>query len=191
VAAFISTVCTVLVFSSFVGFQKDTVNPRTLGTRLFVWKLGLAELAAHPLTGIGYGNDSFLKKYPQFSPELQAQLPEREEVIPAMHSAFLMVAVGSGIPAFLCFVWIFVRLIRMLLLRSPGTDASGQYARFSFAIGLALLGFGVRNCFDYMFMGSLAHLFWILAAVGMSVQAMDVRVPESRTFSHERIQALS
>ena len=27
----------------------------------------------------------------------------------------------------------------------------------------------VRNFFDYMFMGSLAHLFWLLAAVGITV----------------------
>ncbi len=72
------------------------------------------KVMAHSLVGIGYGNDSFIKKFPQYSLEVQARKPERERVIPAMHNTFLMVAVGSGIPAVLSFGWIFVALLRRL-----------------------------------------------------------------------------
>jgi hypothetical protein len=35
---------------------------------------------------------------------------------------------------------------------------------------MAVIGFGVRNLFDYMFMGSLSHLFWILVATGVTLR---------------------
>ena len=35
---------------------------------------------------------------------------------------------------------------------------------------MAVIGFGVRNLFDYMFMGSLSHLFWILVATGVALR---------------------
>jgi hypothetical protein len=37
------------------------------------------------------------------------------------------------------------------------------------AIALAVIGFMVRNLFDYMFAGSLASLFWVMVAVGISL----------------------
>lgn len=38
-------------------------------------------------------------------------------------------------------------------------------------IGIALVGFTVRDLFDYMFMGGLANVFWILAAVGVTIKS--------------------
>ena len=35
------------------------------------------------------------------------------------------------------------------------------------AVAVVTVGFATRNLFDYMFAGSLAHLFWILVAAGM------------------------
>ena len=34
-------------------------------------------------------------------------------------------------------------------------------------VAVATVGFATRNLFDYMFAGSLAHLFWILVATGL------------------------
>ncbi|QOJ36648.1 MAG: O-antigen ligase family protein [Nitrospira sp.] len=158
-----------LVVASQVGLQKDTVDSTTVGTRLAVWSIGLREVAASPLVGIGYGNNSFVKKFPQYSLENQAGIPERERVIPAMHSTFLMVALGSGLPALAGLLWIFVALLRRLLPVPWVPATSDRRTWLAVAIGLAVLGFGVRNCFDYMFMGSLAHVFWLLAAVGVTL----------------------
>ncbi|WHZ25190.1 MAG: hypothetical protein OJF47_004302 [Nitrospira sp.] len=158
-----------LLLVSQAGFQTDTVAAKTVDTRLAVWSIGLREVASHPLVGIGYGNNSFIKKFPEYSVEGQAGIPEREQVIPSMHSAFLMVAVGSGLPAFVCLVWIFIALLRRLLPLPWVPERGDAFTVMAVGIGLAVIGFGVRNCFDYMFMGSLAHVFWLLAAVGMTV----------------------
>ncbi|NUQ56722.1 MAG: hypothetical protein HUU14_12605, partial [Dehalococcoidia bacterium] len=124
-----------------------------------------------PLVGIGFGNNSFIKKFPEYAVEKQDHLPQRERIIPAMHNTFLMVTLGSGLPALLSFVWIFVALLRQLLpiARPERYDQAGRL--MALGIGLAVIGLAVRNLFDYMFMGSLAHIFWLLAAVGMTVTA--------------------
>ena len=158
-----------LVVASQSGFQTDTVDAKTVDTRLTVWTIGLGEVATHPLVGIGYGNNSFIKKFPEYSVEKQDHLPERDRIIPAMHNTFLMVTLGSGIPALLSFVWIFVALLRRLIpLPWPGKRGHAG-SLVAAGIGLAVIGLAVRNLFDYMLMGSLAHIFWLLAAVGMTI----------------------
>ena len=160
-----------LMVASHSGIQTDTVDAKTVDTRLVVWAIGLKEVAQHPLVGIGFGNNSFIKKFPQYAAEKQDQLPQGERIIPAMHNTFLMVMLGSGLPALLSFVWIFVALLRQLLpiARPERYDQAGRL--MALGIGLAVIGLAVRNLFDYMFMGSLAHIFWLLAAVGMTVTA--------------------
>ena len=41
----------------------------------------------------------------------------------------------------------------------------------------------MRNLFDYMFMGSLAHLFWLLAAVGITVTGPGWRMARRESTS--------
>jgi hypothetical protein len=41
------------------------------------------------------------------------------------------------------------------------------------SIAVVVVGFATRNAFDYMFAGSLATLFWILLAIGFSVQSQE------------------
>ena len=164
-----------LQVASQAGFQTDTVAAKTVDTRLTVWGMGLREVATHPFMGIGYGNNSFIKKFPEYSVEEQAKIPDRERVIPAMHNAFLMVALGSGLPALLCFGWIFVALLRRLISVIWVVSRGDPFTVMAAGIGLAVIGFGVRNLFDYMFMGSLAHVFWVLAAVGVAVTSPNWR----------------
>jgi heptosyltransferase-3/putative inorganic carbon (HCO3(-)) transporter len=158
-----------LVLLSKAGLHQDTVDQWTFFSRLSVWKLGLQDIGEHPLVGIGYGNDTFVKRHPEYAPEVQDQYRERDRVPPSMHSALLMVTVGSGIPAMICLVWIFVRLIRLLLSRIQEVIGAPP-ALVALSIGLAVIGFGVRNLFDYMFMGSLSHLFWVLVVTGIALR---------------------
>lgn len=158
-----------LVVASHSGFQTDTVATKTVDTRLAVWTIGLGAVSTHPMVGIGYGNNSFIKKFQEYSAERQVQLPEQERIIPAMHNTFLMVALGSGLPALLSFIWIFVALLRRLIPIPWLTRRNDRVTVLAAGIGLAVIGFAVRNLFDYMFMGSLVHLFWLLAAVGITV----------------------
>ncbi|MCW5798222.1 MAG: O-antigen ligase family protein [Nitrospira sp.] len=187
-----------LMAASHSGFQTDTVDAKTVDTRLMVWTIGLGEVAAHPVVGIGYGNNSFIKKFPEYSVEKQEHLPERERIIPAMHNTFLMVTLGSGLPALLSFVWIFVALLRRLI-PIPWSRERGQVGSLiSAGIGLAVIGFAVRNLFDYMFMGSLAHIFWLLAAVGITVTEPAWRgagsgrqpgSPQDESLSHRQLSS--
>jgi putative inorganic carbon (HCO3(-)) transporter len=158
-----------LLVASQAGFQRDTVAASTVDTRLTVWAIGLRQVATHPVVGIGYGNNSFVKKFPEYSSEAQAQVSEGTRIIPAMHNTFLMVALGSGLPALLSFVWIFVALLRRLIPIPWRAAWNDRWSVLAAGIGLAVIGFAVRNLFDYMFMGSLAHIFWLLAAVGITV----------------------
>ncbi|MBS0171421.1 MAG: O-antigen ligase family protein [Nitrospira sp.] len=173
-----------LMVASQSGFQTDTVNATTVDTRLVVWTIGLGEVATHPVTGIGFGNNSFVKKFPEYAVDKQDHLPERERIIPSMHNTFLMITLGSGIPALLSFTWMFVVLLRRLI-PIPWTDGRDRMTRVIAAgIGLALIGFVVRNLFDYMFMGSLAHLFWLLAALGMTVTTSSPPDPARGDYGH-------
>ena len=181
VLGIITVAGTGFLVASQAGFQKEIVASNTVDTRLAVWRIGISEIVANPLVGIGYGNDSFVKKFPEYSVQAQAQIPERERVIPAMHNAFLTVALGSGVPALLCFAWIFLALLRRLLSLPQMIGAGDPFTVLAIGIGLAVIGFGVRNLFDYMFMGSLAHMFWILAVIGVTVTGPDRR----RLLSHK------
>jgi hypothetical protein len=70
------------------------------------------------------------------------------------------------VPAVILFVWIFVRIVSTLTRqwrRSTGAEAQGLLV----AVAVVAVGFATRNLFDYMFAGSLAHLFWILVAAGL------------------------
>jgi putative inorganic carbon (HCO3(-)) transporter len=158
-----------LFLLSRVGLQTDTVDRWTFVSRISVWKLGLQDIKEHPVVGIGYGNNTFVKRHPEYGPDAQNRYREQDRIPPSMHSAFLMVTLGSGIPALICFCWMFVRLIRLLSSRLRGL-AAAPHALLALSIAMAVIGFGVRNLFDYMFMGSLSHLFWILVATGVALR---------------------
>lgn len=146
-----------LLLALQLGYQHSTVDPWTFDARLAVWKLGIGELAEHPIVGVGYGDTTFMKRF--------AGRPETTKAA-GLHNTFLMVAMGSGIPALILLLWILVQAICVLI---------GEANRFSdpdqqwIMIGIALMtvGFAVRNVFDYMFAGSLAYLFWVLLATGL------------------------
>ena len=158
-----------IFFLSQSGYQKDTLNPWTFDSRVSVWKMGLREVADHPLVGIGYGNNSFIKRYPQYAVAEQEHVPEQKRVLPAMHSAFFMVMLGTGLPGFAIFIWLFVRIVRALI-RKPAVQETRTAVILAWGVAIGVIGFGVRNVFDYMFMGSLSHLFWLLAAAGIGLR---------------------
>ena len=90
-----------------------------------------------------------------------------EKVLPGLHNTFAVVLMGSGVPAIILFVWIFVRIVSTLARQwRRSTAAETQWLLV--AVAVVTVGFATRNLFDYMFAGSLAHLFWILVAAGLS-----------------------
>ena len=79
---------------------------------------------------------------------------------------------GSGVPALILFIWIFVRIVYTLTRQwwqSKVTETQGLLV----AVAVVTVGFATRNLFDYMFAGSLAHLFWILVAAGLCLVRLE------------------
>ncbi len=139
------------------GYQTDTLDMWTAETRIHVWKLGVEQIISHPLVGIGYGKNNF---QPVLVDSPMGDSPMH------LHNTFLMMGVGSGIPAFIFFVWTFICLGReffSITNRRHWTDSE----TLRLCLGIVLVGFLCRNLFDYMFAGSLAYLFWILMAYGL------------------------
>jgi heptosyltransferase-3/putative inorganic carbon (HCO3(-)) transporter len=169
-----------LMVVSQLGYQRDTIDPWTLSARTKTWQLGFRQVMEHPIVGVGYGNDTFVKIY---DAEVQAEKGKgaEEKVLPGLHNTYAMVLMGTGVPGLVLFVWILVRAFQRIAF----ARATRSHAKISFpiesAIALAVLGFMVRNGFDYMFAGSLASLFWILVAAGLSVETHQRSGPEARS----------
>jgi putative inorganic carbon (HCO3(-)) transporter len=150
---------------SATGYQRSTTDPWTLGTRVKTWGTGFQQVVQHPLVGVGYGNSTFSKVYKD-EIEADKDKDERERLLAALHSTFAMVLMGSGVPAVMFFVWIFVRIVSTLM-RQWRRFAADETQGVLVAIAVVTIGFATRNLFDYMFAGSLAHLYWILVAAGL------------------------
>jgi heptosyltransferase-3/putative inorganic carbon (HCO3(-)) transporter len=150
---------------SEIGYQRDTVDSWTINTRVKTWRLGLQQVVEHPLVGVGYGNDTFSKAH---TAEIEADESKsvKERMLKGLHNTFAMVLMGSGVPAVILFVWIFVRIVSTLM-RQWRRFAADETQGILVAVAVVTIGFATRNLFDYMFAASLAHLFWILVAAGL------------------------
>jgi O-antigen ligase len=151
-----------LVALSQFGYQRSTVDPWTFNARLAVWKLEVREVLTHPLVGIGYGGNTFMMRFAEYPEAKNANGP---------HSAFLMVAMGSGLPALALLLWTLFRAVRLLIQSAKKVSDRLGYA-IMLAGALMIVGFATRNIFDYMFAGSLAYLFWMLLAMVLSERHM-------------------
>jgi O-antigen ligase len=157
---------------SEIGYQRDTVDSWTINTRVKTWQLGLHQVVKHPLVGVGYGNDTFTKVH---AAEIEADETKsvKERTLKGLHNTFAMVLMGSGMPAIILFIWIFVRIVSTLMRqwRRFGADETQGVL---VAVAVVTIGFATRNLFDYMFAGSLAHLFWILVAAGFCSGNLEI-----------------
>jgi hypothetical protein len=88
-----------------------------------------------------------------------------------------MFAMGSGIPAFIFLVWILVKGVKVL---SAGAKYLAAGAGFRIAVALVVVGFWVCAFFNYLFTGSLAYLFFILLAGGISLCLSSPAQDQSR-----------
>ena len=165
-----------LLLASQLGYQRSTTDPWTLSARVKAWELGLHQVAQSPLVGVGYGNNTFLKIY-KAEIEADKDKDEKDRLLPALHNTFAMVLMGSGVPAIILYFWIFVSIVATLA-RQWWLFRIGETQWLLMAVAIVTVGFATRNLFDYMFAGSLAHLFWILVAAGLcSVRPQFLTAP--------------
>lgn len=150
-----------LIALNRTGYQRETTSTGNLQFRLVLWERGIKEIASHPIVGLGYGNDTFFKR---FGGHPKTGKPA------GLHNTFLMVAMGSGVPAVAFLLWTLIAAVLILLPKKR--KLSGQIASaVMVATAIMIIGFAVRNLFDYMFAGSIAFLFWILVANGLTLRA--------------------
>jgi O-antigen ligase len=126
--------------------------------RFNTWDLAIDDIREHPLTGIGYGKNSFHLKHPNLG----------ENIHTAVHNSFLSSTVQVGIPGFLFLTWIFW----VVLNKSSEWSRRfpGQYlGNLSLVIFLVTVGLMVRILFDDMLIGSLVYLFMLLLGVCFSL----------------------
>jgi len=105
-----------------------------------------------------------------------AGYPETEKAN-GPHSTFLMVGMGSGVPALVLLLWLFGATVRAFI---DGRNKLGkEQSYFLLAMIALVVGFAVRNAFDYMFAGSLAYVFWLLMAVGCEASSYPRMINKS------------
>lgn len=133
--------------------------------RLDIWTFAIERIAEHPLVGIGYGKET--------SKMLFGQVPE-ENLPPGhspvrkhgTHNILLEVALLVGIPGLLLFVWLAVRLVRMVV--GGFHLATDTFAKATLlGLSISVIGLAVRIQFDQMLVGTLAIQFWVLMAVAV------------------------
>ena len=146
-----------LLAISATGYQRSTIDPWTLSACVKTWGLGLHQVVQHPLVGVWCGNDTFVKVY---EAEVGAQKGKgaEEKVLEGLHNTFAMVLMGSGVPALILFILIFVRIVSTRTRQSRQSKAA-ESQWLLVAVGVVTVGFATRDLLDYMFPGSLAHLF--------------------------------
>lgn len=130
-----------------------------LEERLGFLSIGAQEILAHPFVGIGYGNDILIRNF-EHNPDI-AEMGH-------LHNTFVMVTVGSGILGGIFLIWTLVKGTWVMFCRYRLVENKHDSALL---IGTAIMivGFTFRNNLDYMFSGSMAYLFWILVASGLSL----------------------
>lgn len=141
----------------------SVLEPESLRVRLQVWEKGGQAIADHPLTGLGFGKNSFYKAY-----------YEREGWVPRaahLHNLFLETAVEIGVPGLLILLWLF-GLIVLNAWRVWRQNRCAEAGLVSLAVILMVTGFTISGLFDHMYVAGLAQFFWLLVALQLAVSRL-------------------
>jgi putative inorganic carbon (hco3(-)) transporter len=158
-------VVTVLLLGSG-GLHRDTLDPWTAKARWAVWNMALADILAHPVTGVGYGVPIFEQQHLDHILQLEAMETDIPDIPEKPHNWYLMIAMGGGLPGIALFIWLLGRIWQTLWNGIRQAVTPDQRYWFLGTLLMAT-GFYVRIFFDDSFGGSHSYLFWILA--GMAV----------------------
>jgi O-antigen ligase len=136
--------------------------------RMYTWESTLYMIHNHPLTGIGKGNYSELareyrqKMYPGFEFSSYAHA----------HNNILQVAVTAGIPALLCFLWLWGVLFKeMYRTYRQIPQESSVLKHLSLGFLGAIIAFFIQGFFEHNF-GDIesAMMLWFIVALALKLQ---------------------
>ena len=129
------------------------ISQGTAASRIEIWKSSVEMIAVRPLAG--YGPDQMYLWSPAFKTLKKAQI-EKNTIPDRTHNEFLQVAVNSGFPGLLVFLWI----ISAVVLMSARSFKSNSGLKGS-AIGItaALVGYVAQGLFGVAVIGLTAPAF--------------------------------
>ena len=113
------------------------------------------EIRKYPLTGIGYGKETFAKYYPAAS-------------VKHAHNIFLNTAVETGVIGLLIFAAILAVIIRRFI-REIRDETTLQQRLLISGIFTSFIGFLSLNLFDYMYHGWPGQMVWMLIGIGYAI----------------------
>jgi O-antigen ligase len=136
--------------------------------RIEAVKLSSEIIRKYPLTGIGYGKETFSKYYPDI-------------YVKHAHNIFLNTAVETGLIGLALIVAILVMVLKNLMsaIRREKTYEKRLLLTGIFA---SFVGFMFLNLFDYMYHGWPGQMLWIFIGIGLALirtSAQDDLKPES------------
>ena len=118
--------------------------------------------------GFGYGKDNFYMVFGEESSRLH--VPNRFEMPAGTHNVFVDLVVGVGPIGLALFIWL-LGVLSVEAYRAFQNPADLFQRATSLGLLLLIVGTVVRNSFDHMLVGSLAVLFWVLAALACPTRA--------------------
>ncbi len=164
----------VLFGIGWLGYLQGIFLVHTIIDRLACSWLAVESLILSPVVGMGFGTEIFNQVHPVD--------PRSDCKGNHAHNVFLLYAMGSGVSALIFLLWTFAVIITKLS-HDIRVGRSNEVTSIKLAGVLMALGYGVAVASNDLFTGSLAHLFWILVAVGFSLSCQEERpahhTPES------------
>lgn len=161
VIAIFSPVKDVLIHEVPVPSPKgEMVGRETALSRIVIWKEGIGKIREHPLTGIGYGKESFKKAFPDNPIMLE------DKGLWHTHNIFMEIALEIGIPGLIIFLWLLYSLTKTII---NGMKTTGFRKVLMTSLLIVLIGFLIRNQFDYIYIDDTALMFWLLMGMGMAM----------------------
>lgn len=155
----------------------DIAKRETFQSRLVIWKEGVEKIKEHPITGIGYGRNSFKIAFPD-NPVMKG-----DKGLWHTHNIFMETALEIGIPGLIIFLWLLYSLVKSLIEGIKGNTDFGR--TLSTFLIIALVGFMIRNQFDVIYVDDTAKMFWLLMGMGFTLVLKKRNIPK---YKHESWQ---
>lgn len=148
-------------------FSERKLNTSNLTARWNVWAYGLSKIPERPLVGFGYGKDNFHMVFGEETTRLHVQ--GHHEMPAGTHNVFVDLAVGVGPVGAALFIWL-LGAVGRVAYRGFRLRTNRFEMAVSLGVFLLVVGTVVRNSFDHFLVGSMAVLFWVLAALALAAK---------------------
>jgi O-antigen ligase len=141
--------------------KKEAATVFTTDVRWGLWKFSFDKIEKKPMSGSGFGRETFGKAYP----EVLAISPDM--FLWHAHNMVINKGVQMGIPGMLAFL-----LLWFAILREFGRHLGTSVARHAIAVAILSVATAVflKNMTDDHFLRDPAYLFWLL--VGITVGSL-------------------